>query len=572
MSAITPSTEVYLLKCPLAIDNANQLTFENAEDQYDYFMSLEKLYVDDFTYQRKDNSIRYPGLMDDLIEYNYCMYKNDNYSDKWFYAYINNIEYVNDNMSLISIKTDVFQSWQFDLTYKQSFVVREHTNDDDFYSNLEPEDFETGEYVIDSSQEYQWESYVYVLACTRNINSPYEKNGGRAYGRVYSGFRMYCFSSESAMSNTIRNLQVSGYEDSIVGGFMYPLELTGLNENFSQGTEIGTMLNGITLSVFDNGRLKDYEPRNKKLLNFPYRYITIEGHSGSTNILHWEKTRDDVFTFYVMGSPSLSGSWVIAPEYYNGSDGPNLLEAVSGAKFPQIGWQSDPYTNWLTQQSKNFSLAEDRALLSGNKSMLENELELYKAERDTQTATQKFASDTVGAFVKTAATAGLGAYQIESTVTSGLNNVLKSTANEVYLNRNKEFIKQGFDLDIRSIEAQKYEHSFVSPAAKGQANQGDVIFAMGNLFPKFIRFSIRPYFAKKIDKYFDMFGYATNKMKLPNITGRENWNYIKTARSNIIANIPQIDLQEIKKMFDNGITLWHNPSTFLDYTQSNEII
>ena len=69
-----------------------------------------------------------------------------------------------------------------------------------------------------------------------------------------------------------------------------------------------------------------------------------------------------------------------------------------------------------------------------------------------------------------------------------------------------------------------------------------------------------------------MFGYATNKMKIPNIIGRENWNYLKTSRINITGNIPQTDLQEIKSMFDNGVTLWHNPDTFLDYSQSNEIL
>ena len=31
-------------------------------------------------------------------------------------------------------------------------------------------------------------------------------------------------------------------------------------------------------------------------------------------------------------------------------------------------------------------------------------------------------------------------------------------------------------------------------------------------------------------------------------------------------------MQKIKDIFDNGITFWHNPSTFLDYSQSNNIV
>ena len=69
-----------------------------------------------------------------------------------------------------------------------------------------------------------------------------------------------------------------------------------------------------------------------------------------------------------------------------------------------------------------------------------------------------------------------------------------------------------------------------------------------------------------------MFGYKVNSLKVPELHTRRNWNYIKTIDINIIGDIPQADLQEIKSLFNNGITLWHNPSTFLDYSQSNNII
>ena len=85
----------------------------------------------------------------------------------------------------------------------------------------------------------------------------------------------------------------------------------------------------------------------------------------------------------------------------------------------------------------------------------------------------------------------------------------------------------------------------------------------------FTRYSIKYQFAEKIDKYFDMYGYLTNTLKLPNLNNRPNWNYIKTIGANILGNLPQLDLAEIKQMFDNGVTLWHNTNTFLDYSQNN---
>lgn len=53
------------------------------------------------------------------------MYQNTHYSNKWFYAFILGMEYVNDNMTRIVITTDPFQTWQFDITFMQSFVERE---------------------------------------------------------------------------------------------------------------------------------------------------------------------------------------------------------------------------------------------------------------------------------------------------------------------------------------------------------------------------------------------------------------------------------------------------------------
>ena len=83
---------------------------------------------------------------------------------------------------------------------------------------------------------------------------------------------------------------------------------------------------------------------------------------------------------------------------------------------------------------------------------------------------------------------------------------------------------------------------------------------------------IKPEYSAIVDNWFSMFGYKVNEVKIPNITGRRNWNYVNTVGCYIEADIPQEDLAEIKTMFDKGITLWHNPATFADYSQNNDII
>ena len=70
-----------------------------------------------------------------------------------------------------------------------------------------------------------------------------------------------------------------------------------------------------------------------------------------------------------------------------------------------------------------------------------------------------------------------------------------------------------------------------------------------------------------------MYGYKVTEIKIPNITGRQNWNYVKTNNAIVeSSSVPEIYLDEFKEMLNNGMTFWHNPQTFLDYSQSNPIV
>ena len=55
----------------------------------------------------------------------------------------------------------------------------------------------------------------------------------------------------------------------------------------------------------------------------------------------------------------------------------------------------------------------------------------------------------------------------------------------------------------------------------------------------------------------------------PNLRSKISWNYIQTVKCNIKGtNIDPNDLEKIKRVFDNGITLWHNKNVG-DYSQNN---
>ena len=124
---------------------------------------------------------------------------------------------------------------------------------------------------------------------------------------------------------------------------------------------------------------------------------------------------------------------------------------------------------------------------------------------------------------------------------------------------------------IGGVMAQRYQAQVHPDQAKGNTNSSDILIGWERYYTADCM-SIRAEVARTIDDYFTMFGYKVNRVKLPNITGRRNWNYVKTIGCYIHADIPQADLEEIKDMFNRGVTFWHNPATFADYSQANDII
>ena len=121
---INPITKVYLLDVPLEKDYKNTLYFANETAQREYFQSkvIGSYSYQDFTYQRKDNIIRIPEQYDKIYNCNYVMYQNTNYSNKWFYAFVTDLEYISDGRTDLHIQTDVMQTWAFDYKIGRAHV------------------------------------------------------------------------------------------------------------------------------------------------------------------------------------------------------------------------------------------------------------------------------------------------------------------------------------------------------------------------------------------------------------------------------------------------------------------
>ena len=542
MAVITPQTDVYLLKVPLEIDNINQLTFANATAQFNYFNSLPKLSVDNFTYQRKDGVIRYGACLDDIIHYNYVMYRNDAYSNKWFYAFIDGMEYLNDNVTAISISTDTWQTWQFDLTYKKVFVEREHVNNDTIGNHTIPENLQLGETYQNSSTTFEPNKTVKTSGNTETLTNKFmivfqvselpEGSYGiskpHEYNSIYSGLFFMGVKTPGDATALIYKYS-AGKPDAIVAIFMAPTsffdgcQFSNITTDYGNVTVYYPVDNTGVSSMSDSNytisrpsSLNGYTPKNNKLLTYPFSYITIDNNAGECVTQRFENFANGAAPSYYMGGSLGQGCSIkLAPIGYKGQQAlaENYQEGVVSMKYPICGWASDYYTNWLTQNAVNIPLT---------------------------------VASTVGSLGLAAATGGTSL-----AVTGGA--LLSAGA------------------QIGNLLSEQYKASLIPDQAHGNTNCSDVNMAWNQCFTVKCM-SIKYEYAKVIDQYFSMYGYKVNEVKIPNITGRRNWNYVKTVGCYIDADIPQEDLQQIKSMFDNGVTFWHNPATFADYSQNNDII
>lgn len=546
-------TKVYLMNTLLEKDYAHTMFFETAAAQQAYFQKriLSAMTFTDFSYQRKDHIIRVPKHVDTLYaaKINYCMYQNTEYSNKWFYAFVTDMKYVDDGRTDVYIKTDCIQTWMFDITVKHSFVEREHTNADYAQGNTLDEGLELGEYTCNKHTKANYSSINMVVVGYTETSGGIASTPGNLHG-IWSGLE---YSAFNPMDNTsdgdmgklrefIKAYDAAGKADAIKIMFLAPERIVRtatngpdivysdaphklyLNEINVPEPEYGEVIESYMMQ-FSTGKIDGYTPRNKKLLAFPFRYLLASNNSGSSIVYKYEKfyQKSDNIIAYVNPKFVIEGvltpgcSIRLVPLDYNGASR-NDEYGINMGKYPTLNWTSDAYTNWLTQNAVNIGLQ----VASG-----------------------------VGQIAAGAAIAlgsgGLGAAVGGGQIVGGVSS-------------------------ITGTLAQIHQQSFTPDESRGNLNAGDVVTASGQNDFHFYDMSIKEEYAKIIDEYFDMFGYKCNRVKIPEKNHRQSYWFTKTIDANIVGGIPQDDLQTIKDCYNRGITFWKNEEYYRNYRAPNGIV
>ena len=490
-----------------------------------------------------ENAIKLEMSYNNALRCNYLAFQNPDYSNKWFFAFIDNIDYVSNSTVIVRYTIDEFSTW-FDYWQPEAcFVEREHANTDNPGDNLVPEQLELGDYVNNGvktsvgfgNAEPASVSNLYYVVISNYSPKNVTYLATDVCGIPVAG-GLYFFSSWQAMTNTIDHYSDIGKLDSITQVYAIPSNLgasmmddstaehwgSGLDEDSYyryNGTRTAySMTYSLAAPTNNNG----YTPVNKKLLTSPYICCLLANTAGSSNPLAYEYFGNRTVTVITYGTPSIGCSIITYPTNYKGQE-INYLEGIPCGKFPTLSWSGDAFTNWLTQNSVNIGLG-----LAGD---------LLKVAIGA------------GATVAGAGLAGAGV------AVGGV---------------------AGVESQLREI----YQHSIVPVTSRGTVNCGDILTSKSLNGCYLLPLSIKAAQAERLDKYFTRFGYKTNLVKVPNQTGRQNWNFVKigsgedigVSTTNDYFSVPASSMEMINNIYRAGVTIWHNHANVGDFSLSNPIV
>ena len=80
--------------------------------------------ANNYSFIRRNRSLKVHFNYSQILTCNYMAFQNTDYSNKWFFAWIDNIEYVDDNCVEISFTVDQFSTWWSSISKIPVFVER----------------------------------------------------------------------------------------------------------------------------------------------------------------------------------------------------------------------------------------------------------------------------------------------------------------------------------------------------------------------------------------------------------------------------------------------------------------
>lgn len=592
--AVVPlsGTDVRLLSgVPFSSNYRETRYFSSKSTQEKYFTGKNVVHkMDKANFVKREDNHRYAvnAPIGKIMNANYMMFRNSDYGDKWFYAFIDKLEFENKHTTWVHFQIDVFQTWIFDVEIQDSFVKREHTelwNDDGTPKvHTEDEGLDYGdEYdTINAERFYPIGGYKWlVIVCTEKIHSdsdidptfiggvpqpltyyvaPFSWGGTSpvidipsadmdepepitepeellknlykdedAVGKVVSVYITESLGGEATWSDRD--------DDDLVDIVRTPDNLDGKYVNITDGAGFCVWVKSFTefeaeeKTIFKDKWEGFTKPNESKLMMSPYAITILDDMKGNRQVYQTENINDDSLTVVLKGSLGLSNkvSWSI--KNYNRAGKADYDDYYLSNEHAVIN------ENPTDVPVMNDMLA---AFMQGNRNSLEAQKKNAYLSGGAQMA---------GGAISAVATGGLGAVYGGLQAVSGASQIA-NTIGEI--NAKKK------DIDNQPAEITKMG----SNTAYQYGHKYNGIWV--------IQKQVKAGKRHKLEQYFNMFGYQINDVKEPNLRTRKSWNYVETKGIIMHGDMNNEDLNDLKQVFDNGITLWHTDDVG-NYKKNNEV-
>lgn len=550
---IGPSTTVRVCQSiPLDNTYTDTILFTSKSAQESYFASKTKKTYSGLTYQRlASNSSTWAIFLEDVADYfydcNYLCFQNGGFGNKWLYAFISDILYINENCTAITFEIDVMQTWLFDFEIKKSFIERMHVSDDTITRNLVEED-------LNFMQRYEY-YYVENSRLFEGSTRPLVTDGEFDDHIIYDSIILVATSEDvdeedevlegGLIQNTYQGLKYIGFNANDLGVGYCNAWLKRMNEGGKAGAINSISMvpsAGLTYSSGGNGKLNikiedpngnvgekeylinystlddDYIPKNNKLFCWPYHFFSITTLDGQSYDYKYE---DIIESDPVPGTSTMKfkfkfafgtdPTYMMYPSYYMKCKN-NYDYGIKLSGFPKCNWNFGVWENYYAQQDTNITLGFIASALGSANQAASGVMNSSGGSKGSLAASAGMSI----------AQAGMGALQAGLSTFGGLS-VVKSQPDQ----------------------------------SKGANNVGGVNYNMETMDFWIIHKRLHWGYVVKIDDYFTKFGYRVNSTGVPNLHTRKYWNYLKLDQPSVTGNMPVGDMAAIKQILSNGITFWH---------------
>lgn len=511
---------------PLNNTYEHTLYFLSGTHQYNYFQEHTVTTFRDVRFIKKNGYIELPVDLADANEWSYLWFADPEQSaPQYRFYFVTDVEAVSGNVVRLSLELDVIQTYMFRWINNPCFVEREHTMVDKFGFNTVTENLDVGELVSSHVQDIDMNEWCILLQCTAKLNTTTDTPVFAAkYDNIFHGMVILAvnLSDWQSLGVALEQWSADGKIDALVNMWMYPRDLVTLADNYTWTDAYifkevkSCQLHNFAVSMPNT--VDGYTPRNKKVLQYPFNMLYVTNNNGASAVYHYELFGDHTdIRFNYFGTLSAEGVARAYPLNYKGVQH-NYDEGLTLSGFPTCSWNGDTYKLWLAQNQNQNKVAMASAVVTG------------VAGAATAVGGVFTANPMVAA-------GGIGA------MTHGVTNVV-------------------------NLLAQKADMAIQPPQARGHQS-GSLNMVAGFQTFTFMRKCVRAEQAQILDDFFDLYGYAVHRVKVPRYNNRPAWTYIKTRNACFTGNIPVNDLVKINQIFDNGVTWWKNPANFCDYSQDN---